>query len=85
MVKDLDASDANLTPFERRGGKLLQYHGWSDPQIPAMHSVNYYNSVVEKMGAVPAGFRRVTKADAYRPEVLEPFVRYHSVAGATGW
>ena len=30
---------------------MLQYHGWSDPQIPPMHSVNYYKSVLEAMGA----------------------------------
>ena len=37
-------------PFFARGGKLIQYHGWSDPQIPPMHSVDYYESVVEAMG-----------------------------------
>lgn len=45
-----NALNPNLSAFFARGGKLLQYHGWSDPQIPPMHSVNYYNSVLEAMG-----------------------------------
>ena len=45
-----NALDPNLRAFFAHGGKLIQYHGWSDPQIPPMHSVNYYNSVLEAMG-----------------------------------
>jgi feruloyl esterase len=46
----INALDPNLRRFFAHGGKLLQYHGWSDPQIPPMHSVQYYRSVVEAMG-----------------------------------
>jgi len=42
----LNAVDANLNRFVERGGKLLIYHGWSDPGIPPSNSVNYYQSVV---------------------------------------
>ena len=37
----LDAVDANLGPFKKHGGKLIQYHGWNDPAIPPMGSVRY--------------------------------------------
>ena len=47
---DLDSTDANLTPFVTRGGKLVLYHGWNDPGIPAPMTVDYYNAVVEKIG-----------------------------------
>jgi feruloyl esterase len=46
-----NALNPDLRPFFQHGGKLIQYHGWSDPQIPPMHSVNYYESVLEKVGA----------------------------------
>jgi len=32
-----------LSGFEARGGKLIQYHGWSDPGVSPLSSVNYYN------------------------------------------
>jgi hypothetical protein len=46
----LNAVDADLEPFQARGGKLILYHGWNDPAIPALSTVNYYESVVAKMG-----------------------------------
>jgi hypothetical protein len=45
-----NAVDANLAPFKARGGKLIIYHGWNDPAIPAGNTVSYYNAVIAKMG-----------------------------------
>jgi feruloyl esterase len=47
---DLDAMDANIKPFLSRGGKMIQYHGWADPQIAPRSSVNYYKAVLESQG-----------------------------------
>lgn len=56
----LNAVDANLGPFKARGGKLILYHGWNDPAIPALNAVNYYESVIAKMGAAEVnGFARL--------------------------
>ncbi|HWZ77843.1 MAG TPA: tannase/feruloyl esterase family alpha/beta hydrolase [Candidatus Sulfotelmatobacter sp.] len=46
----LNATDADLKPFKARGGKLIVYHGWNDPAITALNTINYYDSVIKKMG-----------------------------------
>ncbi|HSB17020.1 MAG TPA: tannase/feruloyl esterase family alpha/beta hydrolase [Bryobacteraceae bacterium] len=46
----LNATDANLEPFMKHGGKLLLYHGWADPAIPPLNTIRYYDSVVSSLG-----------------------------------
>jgi len=48
--KSLNATDADLSRFKARGGKLIVYHGWNDPAISPLNTIDYYGSVVEKMG-----------------------------------
>jgi feruloyl esterase len=55
----INARSTDLKKFTARGGKLIQYHGWADPQIPAPSSTQYYQSVVDAMGAK-------TVMDSYR-------------------
>jgi feruloyl esterase len=42
----IDAMDPDLRPLRQRGAKLLVYHGWNDPSIPVLNSIDYYESVV---------------------------------------
>jgi feruloyl esterase len=56
----INARNADLSKFISRGGKMIQYHGWSDPQIPSASSTQYYQSVLDKMGSAS----KVT--DSYR-------------------
>jgi feruloyl esterase len=42
----LNATNPDLREFRKRGGKLLQWHGWNDQLISAQNSIDYYESVV---------------------------------------
>ena len=43
----VDANDPDLSAFRDRGGKLLVYHGWSDPDISPLASIDYFSRVVD--------------------------------------
>ncbi len=50
----LSATNPDLRPFFARGGKLIQYHGWTDQQVMPQNSINYYKSVVAAVGQAKA-------------------------------
>jgi len=45
-----DATDPDLSKFASGGGKLLLYHGWSDPHISPMNTIAYYTAMQKLMG-----------------------------------
>jgi feruloyl esterase len=49
----VNAVDPNLKAFKDHGGKLILYHGWSDAALAPTATIDYYQSVVAKMGAKP--------------------------------
>jgi feruloyl esterase len=53
----LDHINPDLTALKRRGGKLLQYHGWNDPAVSPLNSVSYFENVQKKMGDTGAFYR----------------------------
>jgi feruloyl esterase len=46
----MKSNDPDLAPFFNRGGKLLMWHGWADPQVPPQLSTIYYSNVLETVG-----------------------------------
>ena len=51
--------DPDLRPFAARGGKLIHYHGWSDPQPSPMNSIAYFNDVQATVGEDTGNFYRL--------------------------
>jgi feruloyl esterase len=41
----LNAINPDLSDFKKRGGKLIVYHGWSDPGVMPQQTLDYWNSV----------------------------------------
>ncbi len=41
----LNATNPNLDAFKARKGKLILWHGWADPALPAQATVDYYRQV----------------------------------------
>jgi len=50
LARVLNATDPDLSRFRDRHGKLIIYHGWSDAAISPLNSINYFQSVQQKMG-----------------------------------
>ncbi|PYR28329.1 MAG: tannase/feruloyl esterase family alpha/beta hydrolase [Acidobacteria bacterium] len=46
------AVDRDLSPFKKRGGRLLMYTGWADPVVPPQDTVAYYEAVARAMGGL---------------------------------
>jgi hypothetical protein len=41
----LDAGSTDYSQFKKNGNKLIIYHGWSDPALSALSTIDYYQSV----------------------------------------
>jgi feruloyl esterase len=70
----LNSTSPDLRSFRAGGGKLIQYHGWGDPAISALTSIEYYDSVQKFLKRVPDA-----RSDASKP--TEDFYRLFLVPG----
>ena len=43
-----EASDPDLSSFDKLGGKLIMYHGWNDPAVSALETIRYFEKVNEQ-------------------------------------
>jgi feruloyl esterase len=51
LAKLHNALNPDLSRFQKRGGKLILYNGWSDPVVPPVRIIQYYEGVESVMGA----------------------------------
>jgi Tannase and feruloyl esterase len=68
----LNAINPDLSDFKKRGGKLIVYHGWSDPGVMPQQTLDYWNSVRDFAGKSTGG-----DGGAYTDE----FVRLYMLPG----
>ncbi|MDA1076484.1 MAG: tannase/feruloyl esterase family alpha/beta hydrolase [Proteobacteria bacterium] len=45
----VDALDPDLRAFHERGGKLISYFGWADPDINPLTAIDYFDAVAGRM------------------------------------
>ena len=70
----LNSNSPDLRSFRARGGKLIQYHGWSDGAISPLHSIEYYEKVRGFMSKAPDPRNQNARA-------VEDFYRLFMVPG----
>ena len=50
MTEILSPHDVDLSPYKKRGGKIIMYHGWADPAISALGTLDYYEKMTKAVG-----------------------------------
>jgi feruloyl esterase len=91
----LGATNPDLRAFADRGGKMILWHGWTDPGIPALNTVAYMQTVEDEMGADAVDeFVRVYMAPGVNHcgggvgpnqwDMLAPLVRWREEGEAPG-
>jgi len=50
LGQTLNATNPDLGAFQKRGGKLILFHGWSDAALPPAATIDYYKNVVARLG-----------------------------------
>jgi hypothetical protein len=76
LASVLNSIDTDLTRFRAHGGKLIQYHGFSDPEVPPKTSIKYYESVVK----FPSGSSAASSEPESRKQTQE-YYRLFMVPG----
>jgi pimeloyl-ACP methyl ester carboxylesterase len=55
-----DATNPDLSAFQKAGGKLILWHGWADQHISPKYTIAYYEAMQNQMGASTVdGFARM--------------------------
>ena len=46
LAATINSANPDLTAFRARGGKIIEWHGWTDTTLEPQGSIDYYNSVI---------------------------------------
>lgn len=57
VASRVNADNPDLSAFKARGGKLILSHGWADPAINPLRTIEYYEQVVARDPRAPAFVR----------------------------
>jgi len=80
LASILNSTDPEISSFAARGSKIIMYHGWNDPAIAPVNSVNYYESVVRAVAGKPGSrFGDIAHGHAWR--TTQEFFRLFMVPG----
>ena len=52
-----DATNSDLSEFQKAGGKLILWHGWADAALTALASIDYFEAAESRDAAVRDYFR----------------------------
>ena len=59
MRQLMNADNPDLSQFRSRGGKLVMYHGWADPALTPLMSIDYYEQAQKANGGETEDFFRL--------------------------
>jgi feruloyl esterase len=70
----MNDGSTQLDELRRAGGKLILWHGWSDPLISALHTVEYYEKLAHHFAPEAGGPAAVAKLSDFARLFLAPGV-----------
>jgi feruloyl esterase len=53
----LNATDPDYSGFKKRNGKMIIYHGWNDPIISAISTIDHYEQAIKLDSGIPSYVR----------------------------
>lgn len=82
LASEINATNPDLKSFRAHGGKLLLYHGWTDPGASPLETLDYYDSVVASVSGTKAELPgEETPAFIDRIQSAQDFARIFMVPG----
>jgi Tannase and feruloyl esterase len=75
LASEINATDPDLNSFRAHGGKLVLYHGWTDPGASPLETLDYYDRVVASV----SGTKPSTPGDE-APAVIDSIQRTENFA-----